>query len=379
MQTFDVAIVGTGRIAAFHAQALAALAGRARLVAAVDVDEERLAAFGARFDVPRLHRDLADLFAAGPPDVVDLCTPPALHAEQALACLDYGITVVCEKPPALSLAELDRIAARTEASGPHFATVFQHRFGSGGLALADLRREGAFGAPTTAVCHTLWYRPDEYFAVPWRGRWDTEGGGPTLGHGIHQMDLMLAVLGPWREVVALAARQTKPTATEDLSCAIVTFDCGAVATVVNSLVSPRQTSYLRFDFTEATVELTHLYGYGDGDWTVTGVPGQEERVRTLWTSRLTGVPSGHTAQLARVFDALDAGEPPPVTPADARLTMELVTAIYASAFTGRPVRRGEIVPGSPFYERMEGTGAPWPTTVPAPKPTVVPTPRMAST
>lgn len=367
MQSFDVAIVGTGGIAAYHAQALAELADRARIVAAVDVDEERLTAFGARFNVPHLYRDLAELLAHHRPDVVDLCTPPARHAEQAITCLDHGVTVLCEKPPTLSLAQLDRIAARTEADGPHFATIFQHRFGSGGLALAALRREGAFGAPTTAVCHTLWYRPDEYFASPWRGRWETEGGGPTLGHGIHQMDLMLAILGPWREVVAVAARQAKPTATEDLSCAIVTFDCGAVATVVNSLVSPRQTSYLRFDFTKATVELTHLYGYGDADWTVTGAPGFEERVRARWTSRLTGVRSGHAAQFAHVFAALEAGEPPPVTPADARLTMELVTAIYASAFTGRPVRRGEIVPGSPFYERMEGTGAPWPAVVPAPR------------
>jgi len=370
VRTFDIAIVGTGGIADFHAQALTGLAERARIVAAVDVDEQRLADFGTRFGVPRLHRDLDELFAAGAPDIVDLCTPPGLHAQQAIACLDRGATVVCEKPPALSLAEVDRIAARTEADGPHFATIFQHRFGSGGQALAGLVADGGLGAPTTAVCHTLWYRPDEYFAAPWRGRWETEGGGPTMGHGIHQMDLMLAILGPWREVVAVAARQARPTATEDLSCALVTFENGAVATVVNSLVSPRQTSYLRFDFTEATVELTHLYGYGDADWTATGAPGHEERVPALWRSRLTGVNSGHTAQFTQVFDALEASAPPPVTPADVRSTMELVAAIYASAFTGRAVRRGEIVAGSPFYERMEGTGAPWP-------PSAVPTPRMA--
>jgi predicted dehydrogenase len=367
VRTFDIAIVGTGGIAGFHAQALTGLADRVRVVAAVDVDEQRLAEFGARHAVPRLHRDLDELLAADAPDLVDLCTPPGLHTEQAIACLDRGVSVICEKPPALSLAELDRIAAHTGPIGPHFATVFQHRFGSGGVALANLRREGGLGAPTTAICDTLWYRPDEYFAVPWRGRWDTEGGGPTMGHGIHQMDLMLAVLGPWREVVAVAARQARPTATEDLSCALVTFESGAVATVVNSLVSPRQTSYLRFDFTEATAELTHLYGYGDADWTVTGAPGHEERVGALWTSRLTGVPSGHTAQFTQVLDALEAGVPPPVSVEDVRLTMDLVASIYASAFTGRPVRRGEIGPGSPFYERMEGTGAPWASPVPAPR------------
>jgi len=355
-RSFDIAIVGTGGIAAIHAQAWAALGGRARIVAAVDVDADQLAAFGRRFDVARCYGSVDDLLADQLPDLVDLCTPPGVHASQAIACLDRGATVLCEKPPALSLAEIDEIAAH----GDRFATVFQHRFGSGGLALAGLRRDGGLGAPMTAVCDTLWYRPDEYFAVPWRGRWETEGGGPTMGHGIHQLDLMLAILGPWREVVAVAARRARPTATEDLSCALVTFASGMVATVVNSLVSPRQTSYLRFDFADATVELTHLYGYGDEDWRVTGAPGADDRVRALWTARLSGARSGHAAQFGHVLDALQSGAALPVTLADARQTMDLVASIYASAFTGRPVGRGGIGPGSPFYERMDGTGAPWP-------------------
>jgi hypothetical protein len=60
-----------------------------------------------------------------------------------------------------------------------------------------------------------------------------------------------------------------------------------------------------------------------------------------------------------VLDSLAAGAPPPVTPEEVRPTMELVAAVYASAFTARPVRRGEIGPGSPFYSRMDGVGPPW--------------------
>jgi predicted dehydrogenase len=369
MQTVDIAIVGTGAIARLHAEAIELQGGRARIAAAVEVDPDRRRDFGERFDVTRLYPSIEELLAVESPDIVDLCTPVGLHAEHAILCLGRGVTVLCEKPPALSLAELDRIASHERGGGPHFATIFQHRFGSGGLALADLVAAGDLGAPTTVVCHTLWYRADEYFAVPWRGRWDTEGGGPTMGHGIHQMDLMLAILGPWREVVAVAARQARPTATEDVSCAIVTLENGAIATVVNSLLSPRQTSYLRFDFADATIELEHLYGYADNHWTVTGAPGQQDRISALWTSRPTGVPSGHAAQFARVLDALAEGRPPPVATMEVRPTMELVAAIYASAFTGEPVRRGEIAPGSPFYERMSGSGAPWET--PQPSPTIM--------
>lgn len=352
MRTHEVAIVGTGGIAAIHARDLASLADRARIVAAVDVDAGRLAEFCDQWDVPGRYATLDDLLADRKPDLAHLCTPPFLHAAQARQLLESGVPVLCEKPPALSLAELDSLAAFETP----FATVSQHRFGSGAVNLRGLVQTGELGRPMTAVCHTLWYRPDEYFAVPWRARWDTEGGGPTMGHGIHQIDLLLSILGEWTDVVAVAARQARPTITEDLSAAIVRFANGAVATIVNSLLSVRQTSYLRFDFDQATVELSHLYGYSDSDWTFTGL---SQDLEPVWHDGLTGRPSGHRAQFEAVFTALEHGEPLPVTLDSARSTMELIAAIYASAFTGERIARGTIIPGTPFYPSMEGTGAPW--------------------
>ncbi|TDV51064.1 Gfo/Idh/MocA family protein [Actinophytocola oryzae] len=355
----EVAIVGTGGIAGFHAEALAAQDGRARIVAATDVDADALAAFGSKWSVPAVYPTLAELLAHEKPDLVALCTPPGLHAPQAVACLSRGISVLCEKPPVLSLAELDTISAAAAGSGACFATVFQHRFGSGAVRLRGLVGDDRLGRPLAAVCHTLWYRADEYFAVPWRGSWDVEGGGPTMGHGIHQFDLLLSILGEWREVVAVAARQAKPTATEDLSTAIVTFANGAVATVVNSVLSAREQSYLRFDFEHASVELDHVYSYSDKNWHVTAAPGQESSVASAWADGLCDRPSGHKTQYAAVLSAIESGVEPPVSLADTRPTVELVAAIYASAFTGTRVRRGELGPDSPFYHRMAGSGAPW--------------------
>jgi predicted dehydrogenase len=351
---YEIAVVGNGGIAGIHAGDLARLADRAVITAAVDPDPDRLDAFCRRWSVPRRYATVESMLAAERPDLVDLCTPPGLHATQAIACLDRGRTVLCEKPPALSLAELDRIAAAEQAGSGRFAGVVQHRFGSGAQTLLALVRDGRLGMPMTAVCHTLWFRPDEYFTVPWRGRWEVEGGGPTLGHGIHQMDLLLSILGPWQSVVAVADRRARPTETEDVSVALVTFPDGTVATVVNSLLAPRETSYLRFDFAHATVELEHLYGYSDEDWRVTPAPGMEAAVEEAWRSGPTGIPSGHAAQFAAVFDAIDAGSPPPVGLAAIRPTMDLVTAIYASAFTGRPVQAGEVAAGSPFYRQLAG-------------------------
>lgn len=105
--TYEIAVVGTGGIADIHAGDMARLADRGKIVAAVDTDAERLAAFCDRWHVPRRYDSLSALLAAERPDLVDLATPPGMHAEQACECLAAGLTVWCEKPPALSLAELD--------------------------------------------------------------------------------------------------------------------------------------------------------------------------------------------------------------------------------------------------------------------------------
>ncbi|AUS79016.1 gfo/Idh/MocA family oxidoreductase [Actinoalloteichus sp. AHMU CJ021] len=355
-----IAIVGTGGIAHAHADGLSGLAERAELVAAVDVDQGRLDEFAERWGIENRYTDLATALREAAPDLVHLCTPPGAHHQQAIACLSAGVPVLCEKPPTLSLAELDDILAAERAGGARFATVFQHRFGSAALRLRRLVEAGDLGRPLVAVCHTLWYRPDEYFAVPWRGNWEIEGGGPTMGHGIHQMDLLLSVLGEWAEVTAVADRKARPTATEDVSCALVRFENGAVATVVNSLLSPRETSYLRFDLEHATVEVEHLYGYQDQDWRVTPAPGREAEVRAAWDTGDEDVASGHRAQFDALLTAHEGGLPLPVSAADSRSTLELVAAIYASSFTGTPVRRGEITDGHPFHGRMSGGAVPWP-------------------
>ncbi|MEV6343202.1 Gfo/Idh/MocA family oxidoreductase [Actinoplanes sp. NPDC051851] len=364
MSRYRAAIVGTGAIATSHAEALRAHADRITLVAVADLALDRAQTFADAWGIPAVYRDVAGLLAAengdssgGGLDLVLLCTPPSTHAPIAVQCLRADVNVLVEKPPTLSLAELDHIAEVAATSAAGVGTVFQHRFGAGAARLRNLGSE--LGRSLVATCHTLWYRDDEYYQVPWRGRWETEGGGPTMGHGIHQFDLLLSVLGPWEKVTAMAARRSRPVETEDVSMAIVEFADGTLATVVNSVVSPRQTSDLRFDFEHATVEVSHLYGYTDADWTFTPAPGHED-LRRHWTSDGTAT-SGHADQLRSVLDALDAGEPLPVTLPDTRMTMELIAAIYASAATERPVRRGEIGPDHPFATRMNGAVSAWQT------------------
>jgi predicted dehydrogenase len=346
-----VAIVGAGGIAEVgHVPALRAQGDRVTVVAAVDVDPDRLENFQSRHDIPAGYRSMDTMLDIEKPNLVHVCTPPSAHAGPVVRCLESGAWVLVEKPPCLSLAEFDRIEAAERDGGPYASVVFQHRFGSGARHLAELIEAGKLGRPLVAVCQTTWYRDDAYYDVPWRGDWDTEGGGPTIGHGIHQMDLMLAMLGDWVEVRAMTGTLARRVRTEDVSMAVVRFANGALASVVNSVLSPREESYLRFDFTGGTVELTHLYGYDNSHWRYTPAPHVHTRVWQPEQDRR----SSHAAQLPLVLDAMVAHERPPASGRAGRETLELVTAIYRSAATGLPVRRDQLGPDDPFYHRLDG-------------------------
>lgn len=269
-----VAVIGTGAIARdSHLPALARLAeeGETELVAAVDIDAGSAEDFCAEAGgTLHAYTDLDRMLAEQRPDLVTICTPPTLHRDQTVAALRAGAWVWCEKPPVPSLADFDAVEAEEgEAGGPYASIVFQHRFGSGTRHVRRLLAEQAMGRPLVAHCQTTWYRDTAYYAVPWRGRWHTEGGGPAMGHGIHQMDLLLDLLGPWSEVRAMAGRLVHDVETEDVSTALVRFANGAMATVVNSVLSPDEVSRIRIDCEHATVELTHLYGHANDNWRIT--------------------------------------------------------------------------------------------------------------
>ncbi len=349
------AIVGTGQIAKSHRDAYAAYAGEVDLVAAVDVDEERVAEFCATTERAVAYRDLDTMLAEQRPDLVSLCTPPALHVGQAVAVLRSGAWVWCEKPPCLSLAGYDEITAAETEGGPYAAFVFQQRSGSAAGHFRTLLDAGELGRPLVAHCQTTWYRDEEYFAVPWRGKWVTEGGGTTMGHGIHQMDLLLHLLGEWTEVRAMAGRLVHDVETEDVSTALVRFASGAMATVVNSVLSPDEVSRIRIDCEHATAELTHLYGYGTQNWVYTPAPHVTDESRVAaWRNPPTDVDSSHTAALEGLLAAHRAGNRPPCSGPDGRRALEFVAALYKSAFTGLGVQAGEIGPGDPFYRSMDG-------------------------
>ncbi|MGW1623988.1 Gfo/Idh/MocA family protein [Streptomyces sp. NPDC002172] len=357
------AVVGAGAIGrGSHLPALAQLAaeGETEVVAAVDIDATAVEAMCAEAGIPHGYTDLDRMLAEQRPDLVTIGTPPTLHRDQTVAALRAGAWVWCEKPPVPSLADFDAVEAEEGADGgPYASIVFQHRFGSASTHVRRLLAEGALGRPLVAHCQTTWYRDTAYYAVPWRGRWATEGGGPAMGHGIHQMDLLLDLLGPWSEVRAMAGRLVHEVETEDVSTALVRFANGALATVVNSVLSPDEVSRIRIDCERATVELTHLYGHANDNWRITPAPDVPADEAAAWRDFGPDVPSSHLAQLRELIASMRAGERPRSSGADGRTSLELITALYKAAFTDVTVRAGEIGPGDPYYTALHGNAPGW--------------------
>ncbi|MFJ8888349.1 Gfo/Idh/MocA family protein [Streptomyces sp. NPDC102402] len=359
-----VAIVGTGAIARVsHLPALTALSAAQplKIVAAVDVDAASVEAFCAGAGIAHSYTDLDRMLAEQRPDLVTLATPPRFHRDQTVAALRAGAWVWCEKPPCPSLEDFDAMeeAEGSRGDGPYAAIVFQHRFGSGSRHVGGLLAGQAMGRPLVAHCQTTWYRDEAYYAAPWRGSWSSEGGGPAMGHGIHQMDLLLDLLGPWTEIRAMAGRLVHDVETEDVSTALVRFENGALATVVNSVLSPDEVSRIRIDCERATVELTHLYGHRNADWRITPAPGVASEEAAAWRDFGPDIPSSHEAQLTGLLEDLRAGRRPRSSGADGRKSLELVAALYKAAFTGGTVRAGEIGPGDPYYSALHGGAPGW--------------------
>lgn len=332
-----VGVVGLG-IGFQHLTAWKALEDRFQVTGVCDADGARTALARRLFGIPFGCERFEELLARDDLDIVDLCTPPSLHFEMARAALQSGRHVVCEKPLAASLAEVDELTRCERESGRLLMPIFQYRFGRGVQRLRRLVESGVAGRAYLATVETAWMRSSAYYAVPWRGRFDTELGGVCVSHAIHAHDLLLHVLGPAKEVYARLA--TRVNAIESEDCAVATLEMadGSLAALSATLGSAREISRLRFCFEHLTAE-SSLSPYVPGAEPWTFVPGSREaaeRIDHEFASFDPGI-EGFAAQFAAFHDAIRSGSAPPVTLADARCALELVTALYHSAETGLPV------------------------------------------
>ena len=184
----DFGVIGAGAFAeACHVPGLQSHP-QAEVVAICGRHRERAQALAGRFGIPAVHTDPAELIARDDLDGVTLCTPNAVHREQALLAFAHGKHVFCEKPLGLSVAEAEEMARAAEASGRVHQVAFTYRYLHGVEELRRRVQAGDVGEPFLFRAHHEYWdglRPGA--PVGWRELRGPSGGGVGhvlgLGHG----------------------------------------------------------------------------------------------------------------------------------------------------------------------------------------------------
>lgn len=224
-------IIGCGKVAHLHARALLELADFAGVC---DSDRDRAAAFAAQYGVRAF--DTLDAMLASVQAVI-VCTPHPLHAAPAIAAAQAGVHVLVEKPLASTVADCDAMIAAAAEARVRLGVVSQRRFFEPVLRMKAAIDAGKIGTPVLGTVAMFSWRDEAYYrSDPWRGKWDTEGGGVLINQSPHHIDILQWLMGPVEEVVGRWANLNHPyVEVEDTAVAILRFRSGGLATITVSL------------------------------------------------------------------------------------------------------------------------------------------------
>ena len=367
-RVIGMGIVGAGRIFEHHARAYAALGGRARLLAVAEVDEERLRRATGHHFIPFAYRDHRALLERDDVEVVAICTPPALHEALVIEALEAGKYVLCEKPLAPTLAAADRILAAARRFPGRLSTVHQFRWlpevqrtiwlrdhdRLGRLLFGRFSRFARYGKPGKPAKPGKPPKPGKA-RTDWWGRWEVAGGGAVMTQLIHELDLMGHLFGPASEVSALMDTLKEPIESEDTCAAVVRFASGALGCCYGTVVAQKTASGFDVFGERGSTHLPWALESLDSKWRTESLravmaeypaPGQRWTIPG-WLAKMLpggtrsepeeGEMPAHAPYVAAVLDAIEAEQPLPVGPEEARAAVELCTALYASALEGRPI------------------------------------------
>ncbi|GGG11166.1 Gfo/Idh/MocA family protein [Paenibacillus abyssi] len=349
-----VAVIGTGSISSAHIESYLSFGERCRIVAFCDVSPESAQAKKQAYNLDcDIVSDYRELLQREDIDLVSVCTPPYTHADISVTALNAGKHVIVEKPMASSLAECDRMNEAAARSGKLLSVVSQNRFGDAVMRLKHVLDSGAAGRIVHAQIDSFWWRGYVYYDLWWRGTWEKEGGGCTLNHAVHHIDMLQWMMGLPDKVTAVMSNTSHDNAeVEDLSVAILSYP-RALAQITSSVVHHGQEQKLIFQGEKARISMP---------WQVTaslaqenGFPKPNPELEQEIEAVAEKVPAlqyvGHKGQLDNVLTAIENGSGQVlVTGEEGRKTLELITAIYQAASTGQTVQL-PLLPNSPFYTR----------------------------
>lgn len=336
-----VAVIGTGAIAKSHIEAYKSFPERCQVRVLCDLYPEKGERLSREFSIsPDILEDYREVLTRSEVDLVSICIPPSLHAEVSTEASAAGKHVLVEKPMASSLQECDAMIAAADRTGRLLSVVAQNRFKTPMKRLKALLDNGAAGKVLHTTVNSLWWRGESYYDLWWRGTWEKEGGGCTLNHAVHHVDLLLWMLGMPGEVSSFFANLNHGNSeTEDFSTSILKYPDGSIAQLTASLVHHGEEQQMIFQTEKARLSIP---------WQVSasvemenGFPQPcietEEELRRLYENHPTLKYEGHAGQVEDILSAIDNGGRPFIDGEAGRRTFELIMGIYKSAVTGETV------------------------------------------
>jgi UDP-N-acetyl-2-amino-2-deoxyglucuronate dehydrogenase len=354
-----LALVGAGVIGKHHGRVVGELGGRIDLVAVVDLHLERAEQLAAECG-GRPFASLAEALAAVDVDVVTVCTPTGRHAEVAIEALTAGKHVIIEKPAEVTLAKTDEIIAAQRRAGTLVTVISQHRFDPATEVTLEAIGRGELGRLTSGIASIDWWRGQSYYdSGDWRGTWELDGGGALMNQGVHTVDLLVATLGRPVEVFAYTATVAhERIEVEDVAVGVVKFANGALGVLhATTAAYPGLSARLQVHGDQGSAvidndELSFFHrtpqgssaedrAYGSATTSINQVADYPEAAgaaaETAGSNPGQLAPNAHRLQYENFLAALAGEEPLRVDLETNRRSIAVITAVYESARTGRPV------------------------------------------
>jgi len=333
-----IAVAGCGRVSQNHFAAIAQHADNLELAAVCDVDSERLGRHASEYRVPGYMR-YEDLLRESGCDLVSLCTPSGLHAQQAILAARYGRHVMTEKPMATRWQDgLDMVRACDDA-GVRLFVIKQNRRNATLQLLKRAVAEKRFGKIYMVHMNVFWSRPQEYYdSAPWRGTWEMDGGA-FMNQASHYVDLLEWLIGPVADVQAITATQARDIEVEDSGVLNVRWRNGALGSMaVTMLTYPKN---LEGSITilgeKGTVRVGGVAVNDIQIWDFAEPRDYDARVREAGYETTSVYGFGHPLYFKNVIDVLRGEAEPETDGREGLKSLEVLIAAYVSARDGRTV------------------------------------------
>jgi UDP-N-acetyl-2-amino-2-deoxyglucuronate dehydrogenase len=233
-----MALVGCGRIAANHFNAMKQHAANIEIVDVCDVNSEALKN-AVEITGAKGHLSLTEMLKTTTADVVILTTPSGLHPDQAVEIAKSGRHVMTEKPMATRWEDGLRMVKACDDAGVRLFVVKQNRRNSTLQLLKRAVEQKRFGRIHMVSINVFWTRPQEYYdAAKWRGTWEFDGGA-FMNQASHYVDLLDWLIGPVEKIQAMMST-TRDIEAEDTGVLNVKWRNGALGSMsVTMLTYPQ--------------------------------------------------------------------------------------------------------------------------------------------